>query len=1010
MKRLGVLVTIFVATISIFGGFSAPEKAHAAFESAQAAIIKTFTDATFPVNNKYTAQQNADYALYINKLRSIVATKAVELAGTAHDNDSYAQNVFIDFKKYLDTTLSNLSSPTADQKKVISDTQELLSAYGMAGYLGSLDQSFLNAMAGGAGVVQSQPDVAADAAANAANAAANGSTKKDVCSISFKPGENMSITACISEGITWIVKNVFLEIAGFLVWAAANMFNYAVQIGILNFAQWAPDALYPIWIIIRQILSLLIVFVGLYLGFLYILGRDPEKFEKYIPWVVIFALFVNFSYPLARTAVDISNIVSLKIYASAVGVNAINAPTDSITATAGGLIMNRLGLQGLVASSVNKTGATANLMKDVTSVPGSLMVVAFVLYAAYVFLIATGIMIMRTISLVFIIVASPFLLIDSVLPMLGEKAKQLRKIFFEQLAVGPVFMVMLALTLKFLEVFSTAMTTAANGVGTAGIIAQFFNLTMMLVMLHIMLKITKSIAGEVGTYGTNAMGKVGGFGLGVATGGAGLLARGTMGAAASKMRDSSWVKNNQDSFIGRRAYDLTNSVAKSTFDLRNSTVVAGKMNKIGMGMGMGSKLGYDQAVEAKRKDVTERGARITTRHERDVYAKDGTLLKRKGDTDEAGQAAKNRFIQTAGGTLLGGTRFMTKEQKKTRDALGDKENEEKAKIIADNKSKSTPDVEKYRAINEKMIKDMKISGTTSQVRADFLNNLKTELEGIKATDPNLLGSQAQSLIQSIQTIEEGLADEKFADYKAINENKLRKDGTPGTVKDAKAAFYNNLQKELAEIKTKDPQLESKHAKSLVEAIEKIEENGREETLAFEKQVEDALFKYNSKAKNKDDQEKFLTNLSENIATAVRSKAMTQTIAGFDTTKLQQGLSRNAEGESSPMRTGTGTESLDIDLTQPHTPEPLDIDLDAPFNVEEDLQTMTFAQKAAAKRKAKLAESAAVARQNMGSNGSEGNTQASSPVPERPTPPSAPSGAARPMPQSPSNDPRVAQAA
>ncbi len=885
---------------------------------------------------------------------------------------------------------------------------------------------------------QAQADSAlADILKNAANknVLIQGAFVKTAEQCSFGVFGSMNLTACITEGVTWIIKNVFLEIAGFLLWAAANVFNYSIQIGILNFSKWAPDTLYPIWIIIRQILSLLIVFVGLYLGFLYILGRDPEKFEKYIPWVVIFALFVNFSYPLARTAVDISNIVSLKIYASAVGNDALTASATSMTNSAGGKIMDSLKLQGLVASTVDISGSTGSLVKDTKSIPGSLLVVAFVLYTAYVFLMATGIMIMRTVSLVFIIVASPFLLIDSVLPMLGEKAKELRKIFFEQLAVGPVFMIMLALTLKFLDVFAAA--SMAMGGANIGAIAEFFNLTMMLIMLHIMLKVTKSIAGEIGNYGTNAMGKVGGFGLGVATGGAGLLARGTMGAAASRMRDSKWMERNQDTFIGKRAYDLTNSVAKSTFDLRNSTVVAGKMNKIGMGMGMGSKLGYDQAVEAKRKDTMERGARITTRHERDVYAKDGTLLNRKGDVDEAGQASKNRFIQTAGGTLLGGTRFMTKEQKKTRDALGDKEKEEQKKIIDDNKAKSAQDVTEYKKINKEYLRDNKMSGTPEQAKEDFLNHLQKELRDLKITDPNLMGAQAQSLLQTIKTIKEEKRSEQAAfekqidavlstynRKKVISENDANKylsdqsdevntavqaklngtyipKDTNGSV-DFELPDNPSVDFEIPGSASTGKDLRAERLKKIAEGRdwtvqEKEEQLRHTQTMikASNQNIQTINKKYDDELKSLEKDSSILDSNGRSVKIAPPAE---------EVAAVEKRRQDNLKDETEMLADFKALENkyLTAEIKQQSSQIKAD-----QFSL--NLNTASASERFAAKRKAKLTQASAQAQQGMASSGTSATTvPAQNQVP--PTPPSSPAGAARPTPQSPSNDPHVAQVA
>lgn len=438
-----------------------------------------------------------------------------------------------------------------------------------------------------------------------------------------------NLTACITEGVGWMIRSVFLNIAGFFLWVSANMLNYAIQVGILDFSKWAPDALYPIWIVVRQIVSLFVVFAGLWLGLMYIIGKD-ETFEKYIPWVVIFALFVNFSYPLVRTAVDISNVVSLNIYASAVGNEALTGTGNN---TAGSLIMSRLGLSGLILSATtadkkaNTTTLESSMVTKINSMPGSLMAIVFVLYAAYIFFMVTALIIMRTVSLVFLIIASPILFIDSVIPKLGDEAVKLRKIFFEQLAVGPVFMIMLALTIKFLGIFGGVATS--GGRGTHPTVVEFFNIAMMLIMLHIMLKITKSTSGSIGQMATNAMGKVGGFAGGMAMGGVGMLGRAGIGRVAAKVRDSSWMTNQTGKdgvggFVGRHAYSMSNSVANASFDARNSSYVQAGATKLGMGVGMGSTMSYEKSknenkrkIDARVQDRKERYNNIKTTNEDD---------------------------------------------------------------------------------------------------------------------------------------------------------------------------------------------------------------------------------------------------------------------------------------------------------------------------------------------------------------------------------------------------------
>lgn len=738
MKRLVLLVSAVVFFVSTFVFFpvshSVAAEDKAAYDYYQVQINEYFAAADRALDSVYNrdkvaqAQPTEAFKRYFSNLSTAYNTTF---------NAEFAKGTPAVDAQILAITAFNRARDSGENKKLIvtysgsapqnSTLKTLSKNISDADFIaGQIKRNVI--AAGSEEAAIGTPDASTIENATAGNKNITTKTSADPSKCSFLSTD--FLIDCISAGVQWLIKNTLLEIGGFMVWLTANMFNYAIKIGVLEFASWAPDSLYPIWLIIRQIASLLIVFVGLYLGFMYILGKD-EKFEKYIPWVIMFALFVNFSYPLVRTAIDISNIVSLKVYVSVVGPEVLDPVS---TKSAGALIMSKLGLQQLAASATaDKDGN--GIVGSINSVPGALLAVCYVFYTAYIFFMVTALFILRTAALVFLIVASPLLLVDSVLPMLGEKAKLLRKIFFEQLAIGPIFMIMLALTMKFLDVFSASGKLSASGMSNLGgdtsgaTIAVFFNMLMMLIMLWIMLKVTKSTAGTLGEYATSAMGTVGGFALGAATGGTGLLARKGLGGLAAKARDSKWVTNNQDSFIGRRAYNLSNSVANSTFDLRN-TAVAGKMAGIGMGMGMGAKLGYDGEAKKKVEEVAARGARIKTKYERDVI-KDGVVVARKGDVDPEGVAAKERFHQNSGGTL-----FLTKKQK-----------DDLATTFVD--ETSNKDMSDYKKLN------------TKPERSEFKTSLKNQLDAVSKNE-GATSPKAQALMRSIYDIEKQEKEEKKA--------------------------------------------------------------------------------------------------------------------------------------------------------------------------------------------------------------------------------------------------------
>lgn len=900
MKRLGIVLSLFVFIITFFGDFVTPSKAFAgaqAFE--QAANYDYFQnegDALFKNSLNSLASIRAARAkisppptkilenidAYVGLVKEAQQTYSTNFAQGKSQSFPPAKNQATALRAAYDNYNGNYSKVNADvfSDPDVNSIRTLLEVSGFKNLIQQADQIDRGLISPG--------DDKANNLANASNAIENtgdarAASIQEKCSLT-----NFSLTNCVDVFFTWFVKNTLLQIAGFLLWAAANIFDKSVQMGILRFSDWAPDTLYPIWIIIRQIISLIVVFIGLYLGFMYILGKE-EKFERYIPWVVIFGLFVNFSYPLVRTFIDISNIISLNIYASAVGSDVL---TGTSSYTAGALIMKSLGLSGLVASATD-AGATS-MVGSINSVPAALAAVAFVGYSAYIFIRVTVLIIGRTVSLVFLTIASPILLVDAVLPVLGDKAQFLRKVLFEQLAVGPVFMIMLALTLKFLDAFRPVNLGGISG--TTETIPVFFNIIMMLTMLHIMIKVTTSVSGTVGEWTTNTMGKVGGFGLGVASGGAGLLARKGLGGLALKARESGWVTKNQDTFLGRRAYDLSNSIANSTFDLRN-TAVAGKMNQMGMGMGMGSKLGYEQTEEQKRKDLLARGTRIKTRYERDVYEKDRfgrlkkdkegkpILLHRKGEVNTSAEAAQTRFIGNAGGAM-----FMAKDTKdKLREELGEHAEKEAKQNIDLAKKNSAQDVDNYNKIRNRKDEDKDNLGVTEDERkANYLKQLEGELDALKTTDPEMRGNQAQSLLQSINAIK----DKNRADEEAFNRS----------VADVAAKYQRKG--------------EGERAKYLSDQDVKIQDAVKAHIEA-QKKVEIA---------------------PEDTYREPTNESVGETIRGMNTDKAKGKVESTVRGPSQPMRSASPVDAVDIDL-------PLD-------NVE----TMSFAARMA-KRRAAAQESA-----------------------------------------------------
>ncbi|MEN9337851.1 MAG: hypothetical protein RIQ41_165, partial [Candidatus Parcubacteria bacterium] len=667
MKRLGVYS--FVAIIVLIASTFSVQHVYATITKDQFnsevrdPMFKANVEPFFGTPDKSSYQTS--YPVYI-KVVSVLTSSADDVFAGLQDNESTTiTSAKLSLLARWDTELFNVASSLTPaenseaQKLALKNARDSVSAARLQASITSNKEK------------NSLQEGGVNADRNAVASSQTQAIEKNIGQAKLDTGRcgivGLNLISCIDVFVSWFIKNTLLQIAGFLVWLSANMLNYSIQVSILDFNSWASTSLYPVWIIIRQTVSLGIIFAGLYLGFLYIIGKD-ESFGRYTAWLVLFAIFVNFSYPITRTLADISNVISLNVYSATVGSQALATDFTSSVApwaqqnTAGAIIVNRLGLQDLAVGATSIPGSASSFVNGINSTPGALLAVIFVFYTAFVFFMATGIIAVRTVLLVLLIVASPLLFIDSVVPKLGDVSMKLRKLFFEQLVVAPVFMIMLALTLKFLEIFQTSKNLSGGATGSSLVqtgdatVQTFFTLLIMLVMLHVMLKVTKGVAGSAGTFATNFMGKVGGFGLGVASGGVGVLSRGTLGQAAARVRDSKWMDTMKDTKFGRGLSGATNFLANSTYDTRNIGMVSSGLSRAGITGGFGVSMqkssvkGFDDKKKEREKDVVDFGKGIRDDATRKNYFDNANSLRLvrvdKTVTDEAERDLKEkRFSQ-----------------------------------------------------------------------------------------------------------------------------------------------------------------------------------------------------------------------------------------------------------------------------------------------------------------------------------------------------------------------------
>jgi hypothetical protein len=267
---------------------------------------------------------------------------------------------------------------------------------------------------------------------------------------------------------------------------------------------------------------------------------------------------------------------------------------------------------------------------------------------------------------------------------------------------------------------------------------------MMLGMLHVMIKVTKSFSGELGKLATDALGTVSGIGLGMATGGLGILGRQGIGRLATKAQGT-WIAKDPNSMGGR----IANTLSTSTFDLRNSSVVAGGTARLGMnrgilgmgGMGGGSasKASFQSNAEAKAKRIeVSANARFKTKYERDTVDENG--FHRKGDDNLDEIKKRQEFMASKGSSL-----FLTKEQQQK---FIDGETDDQA-------GRSLSEYNKLK---------------TDEAKDTSYKKMQKELAEAEKSDPKFETAKAQALRRTVEDIKKKRGEDNEAFGKEFDKN------------------------------------------------------------------------------------------------------------------------------------------------------------------------------------------------------------------------------------------------
>jgi hypothetical protein len=273
-----------------------------------------------------------------------------------------------------------------------------------------------------------------------------GATKaaKDVVDPAFyakKTGD--TISNIFSEGVK-IVLGWILSFVGWLLQIAVIIFGWAADARSLT-AVINGEAIYKTWGIVRDFLNMAFIIVLVYTAFTIIFQVDSSN-KKIILTVVLMALLVNFSFPIARFIIDVGNSMMYTIFN-----NLFNGMTDPSN------IFAYIAGDSQIGNIINGTLTGGSATQLIASI-------IFVSILAITLLMISILFVIRIVALAIIIIFSPIAFVGAAVPSMSSKTGQWWDYLFKYTFFGPAmaFMIFIAMVVMKTTVIVSAGLTAQN--------------------------------------------------------------------------------------------------------------------------------------------------------------------------------------------------------------------------------------------------------------------------------------------------------------------------------------------------------------------------------------------------------------------------------------------------------------------------------------------------------------------------------------------------------------------
>lgn len=257
----------------------------------------------------------------------------------------------------------------------------------------------------------------------------------------------------LSKALEWLVQPILTLIqsfAGFLFEAAGVLFAWVVDPNNLTQIV-ASEAVLTVWTTVRDFVNMFFILVLLFSAFATVFQlKNDYNIKNIFLNVIIMALLVNFSFPIARIVIDISNVIMYEI---------LNQMFDGNPQS----FASALGsLSKLTQTMMPKGDAEMSSVYQIISI-------IFLLLFAVTMLVIAMILLIRLVMLAMLVMLSPIGFVGNIFPgKPKEFARNWWAQFLKYCFSGPVLAFFLAMSLvlmKAVRQFDQTNVIATNMIG-----------------------------------------------------------------------------------------------------------------------------------------------------------------------------------------------------------------------------------------------------------------------------------------------------------------------------------------------------------------------------------------------------------------------------------------------------------------------------------------------------------------------------------------------------------------